>query len=104
VSSSQCVGGKGGWGVGNPPPVEVGTLLLGGSGYAPPQKAWGNGMQVKAANNVALRLEIEEARLARFLRQMKLAATQGRWVDAEMLLYEARQVRCEIHGLQEQAS
>ena len=53
-------------------------------------------MEVKAANNVALRLEFEEARLARFLRQMNLAATQGRWVDAEMLLYEARQVRCEI--------
>ena len=59
-------------------------------------------MQVKAANNIALRLEFEEARLARFLRQMNLAATQGRWVDAEMLLYEARQVRCEIDGLQEQ--
>jgi hypothetical protein len=57
-------------------------------------------MQVKAANNVALRLEFEEARLARF--QMNLAATQGRWVDAEMLLYEARQVRCEIDCLQEQ--
>jgi hypothetical protein len=59
-------------------------------------------MKVKAANNVALRLEFEEARLARFLRQMNLAATQGRWVDAEMLLYEARQVRCEIDGLQKQ--
>jgi hypothetical protein len=59
-------------------------------------------MQVKAANNVALRLEFEEARLARFLGQMNLAATQGRWVDAEMLLYEARQVRCEIDCLQEQ--
>jgi hypothetical protein len=97
------VGGKGD-AVGKPRPIEVGTLLLGGSGYARPQKAWGNCMQVKAANNVALRLEFEEARLARFLRQMKLAATQGRWVDAEMLLYEARQVRCEIDGLQEQAS
>jgi hypothetical protein len=41
-------------------------------------------MKVKAANNVALGLEFEEARLARFLRQMNLAATQGRWVDAEM--------------------
>ena len=59
-------------------------------------------MKVKPANNVALRLEFEEARLARFLRQMNLAATQSRWVDAEMLLYEARQVRCEIDGLQEQ--
>jgi len=59
-------------------------------------------MKVKAANNVALRLEFEEARLARSLRQMDLAATQGRWVDAEMLLYEARQVRCELDGLQEQ--
>ena len=59
-------------------------------------------MKVKAANNVALGLEFEEARLARSLRQMDLAATQGRWVDAEMLLYEARQVRCELDGLQEQ--
>ena len=56
----------------------------------------------KATSNVALRLEFEEARLARLLRQMSLASTQGRWVDAEMLLYEARQVRCEIDGLQEQ--
>jgi hypothetical protein len=55
-------------------------------------------MQVKAANNIALRLEFEEARLARFLRQMNLAATQGRWVDAEMLLYEARQVRVRPHA------
>jgi hypothetical protein len=59
-------------------------------------------MQVKAANTVALRLEFEEARLARFRRQMNLAATQGRWVDAEMLLYEARQARYEIDCLQEQ--
>ena len=28
--------------------------------------------------------------------------SEGGWVDAEMLLYEARQVRCEIDGLQEQ--
>jgi hypothetical protein len=56
-------------------------------------------MKVKAANNVALRLEFEEARLARLLRQMSLASTQGRWVDAEMLLYEAGQVHCEIDDL-----
>jgi hypothetical protein len=85
-----------------PDPLRLGPPLLGGSGVLTLAKGSGNCMEVKAANHVALRLEFEEARLARFRRQMNLAATQGRWVDAEMLLYEARQVHYEINCLQEQ--
>jgi hypothetical protein len=43
-------------------------------------------MQVKAANHVALRLEFEEARLARFRHQTNLAATQGRRVHCRRFI------------------